>query len=104
MCRDETRGAILAQLIEQIPNLLAMCWIQTSGGLIQKQELGLVNQRASHCQKLLVPTGQTSGAFSAAQLKIHITKHFRDAIFYFHPWNLVGSAKEMEILIDREIR
>ena len=56
MCGDEDRHAALGQLIDQIPEGATGRGVDSRGGLIQEEQLGLVDQRNAE-REALTPAG-----------------------------------------------
>ena len=53
----------MAQIVEQIPHLLAMHGIEAGRRFIQKKQRRLVHQRAGDGEQLPHPAGETSRRF-----------------------------------------
>ena len=65
---DENRQAVAHQLIENGPEIAARNRIDAVGGLVQKQHLRLVQQRAHQRQLLFHAAGEIAGAARAERL------------------------------------
>src|ERR1700739_1395942 len=55
---EQNRPALLLEGANDAPQLPPALWIETSSGLIQKQNLGIAHQCRRHCQPLPLPTGE----------------------------------------------
>ena len=61
MGRDKNGDPAVAQVVEQIPDLLAMDRVEAGGRFVQKQKRRIVYQRTRHCEHLAHAAGEFTG-------------------------------------------
>ena len=93
----------IAQIVEQIPNLLAMDRVEAGRGLVQKKQRRIVDERAIEREQLPHSAGQTSGRRLAFWLEIGQTEQTRDAFIQLRAGHPAGAAKKAKVLFDRQI-
>jgi hypothetical protein len=53
---QEDGTAIGLEAVDQIPELTAGLRVETGGGLVEEEQLGIANESAGQCQSLFLPT------------------------------------------------
>ena len=61
MGRDENGDAAVAQIVEQIPDLLAMNGIEAGSRFVEKKKRRIVHERAGHREHLAHAAGEFAG-------------------------------------------
>src|SRR5579862_3655094 len=77
VCRQDDGSPVELELIDQIPKLPPRLRIQPGGGLVEKQEIGVANQRAGEREALLLPPGKASDTGVALFFELHQGDNFR---------------------------
>src|SRR5438874_8668846 len=97
MRRDEDRFPVVAEIIKQIPDLLAVNRIKTRSRLVKKQQRGIVHQRATDCQELPHPSGKALGCSVLFFLQINRAKQALDSRFKLSARYAIRATEEPEI-------
>ena len=63
-------AAGLLELVDQVPEMAARLGIEAGGGLVEKQQLRIADQRAGHGQALLLPAREPADAGAALLFKL----------------------------------
>ena len=86
---EQQRFATQRQLPQTFPDHMPCLRIEAGGGFVEKQHVGIVDQRARQCQSSFHAARQRLDARIAARRKPGIFKQIRDALFQF----CVGDAE-----------
>src|SRR6266852_4536414 len=72
---EQNGAAGLLEFLDQFPKLPAGLRVKASGGLIEKQEVGIANQSASKGQALFLSPGEIADARIALFLELDVRNH-----------------------------
>ena len=103
MGRDEDGFAGVAEVVEQVPNLLSMDRVEAGRWLIEKKQRRIVHERATEREQLAHSARQTSGGRVAFLFEIAQPQQSCDARFQFSRRHTAGPAEKAKIFFNGQI-
>jgi hypothetical protein len=94
---DAHAGVTLADLVDQVPELAARERVDTGGGVVQDQEVGIMNQCAAKAQLLLHSAGELAGWPVRERSKPSALEELVDPLFARAPVVAEETAEEIDI-------
>ena len=103
MGRDEDRDAAVAEVVEQIPDLLAMDRIETGSRFVEKEQRRIVDERARHRQHLAHPAGKFAGHGVPFFFQIGQVQQTREPLRQFISRHPAGAGEKANVFFDGQV-
>ena len=97
-------GAAGADILDQFPELAARQRVDAGGGLVEDQQVRIVDERAAQPQLLLHAAGELSGRAVGEGGKARGLEQLADAALALGPGMAEEAAEELDVLEDRQRR
>ena len=101
--RDEDRGAPLDQREERLPEVAAALGIDGAGGLVEEQQLGLVDRGGGQGQALSLAARERPGALAGLLLQAVLAQQLARPLLAAGSRQRMDLAHEVEVLEDGQI-
>ena len=95
--------AAQGELPQTLPNDMARLWVKPGSGLIQKQQIWVVNQRARQCQPPLHAAGKCADAGVTATGQARIFQQIGNALFEFGVRDIKITTIHQQVFAHRKI-
>src|SRR5438874_9237242 len=99
MGRHKKRHAFTGKLEQQIPQLTAGDWVNSSSRFIEKKHRRSVHERASHGKPLAPAAGQLRSTLVQIRLKMRGCDHFVAPLIQFATAQTIKFSCKYEVLI-----
>ena len=100
----EERRAALAQVVEEVPQALALARVDARGRLVEEDELRVVHERAREREALLHAAGQRARLHVLQVEQLDVAEQLVHARVGAGAGDAVDAGEEAEVLLDGEIR